>query len=426
MAAVVLIVVFLVVLIAGMPISMGMGFSTLAALFAGDYSLSTLILQIEKGAGSYSLVAIPYFVLAASIMNKGGITNRIFDFAESLCNWMHGGLAQVNVISSVIFAGISGTANADAAGLGLVEIEAMDRKGYDRGWSVAITLASSILGPIIPPSVCFIVYGCLAGVSVTELFVAGVIPGVVIAIALMIANYVIAKSGKKACPPPEKFDIREVGRTLKEGFFALMAPVILLVCLFSGVATATETGIIAAVYSFIVGLLYHELTWKNIKETFVETIENSAVIMFMIGMGNGIGYMLTLERVPQSLTKLLLGVTDNKYLMLLLILLVLLIMGCFIDATTIRIITVPLLLPIIDALGISRLHFGVIHTVVTLLGMTTPPVGTGLLVMATISKMKFDDVVKAFVPFWLPLMAALLLITYIPQITLFLPTLVFG
>lgn len=426
MAAVVLIVVFLVVLIAGMPISMGMGFSTLAALFAGDYSLSTLILQIEKGAGSYSLVAIPYFVLAASIMNKGGITNRIFDFAESLCNWMHGGLAQVNVISSVIFAGISGTANADAAGLGLVEIEAMDRKGYDRGWSVAITLASSILGPIIPPSVCFIVYGCLAGVSVTELFVAGVVPGVVIAIALMVANYVIAKSGKKACPPPEKFDIREVGRTFKEGFFALMAPVILLVCLFSGVATATETGIIAAVYSFIVGLLYHELTWKNIKETFVETIENSAVIMFMIGMGSGIGYMLTLERVPQSLTKLLLGVTDNKYLMLLLILFVLLIMGCFIDATTIRIITVPLLLPIIDALGISRLHFGVIHTVVTLLGMTTPPVGTGLLVMATISKMKFDDVVKAFVPFWLPLMAALLLITYIPQITLFLPTLIFG
>lgn len=426
MAAVVLIVVFLVILVAGMPISMGMGLSTLVALFAGDYSLSTLILQIEKGAGSYSLVAIPYFVLAASLMNKGGITNKIFDFCESLCCWMHGGLAQVNVLSSVIFAGISGTANADAAGLGLVEIEAMDRRGYDRGWSVSITLASSILGPIIPPSVCFIVYGCLASVSVTELFVAGVIPGVVIAIALMIANYAIAKSGKKACPAPEKFRLSEVWRTFKEGFFALMAPVILLGCLFSGVATATETGIIASIYSFIVGVLYHELTWKNIKETFVETIENSAVIMFMIGMGNGIGYLLTLERMPQKLTSLLLGVTDNKYIMLLLILIVLLIMGCFIDATTIRIITVPLLLPVIDVLGISRLHFGVIHTVVTLLGMTTPPVGTGLLVMATISKMKFDDVVKAFIPFWLPLVGALLLITFIPQITTFLPALVFG
>ncbi|QNL43913.1 TRAP transporter large permease [Oscillibacter hominis] len=426
MAAFVLIAVFFVVLIAGMPISMGMGVSTLASLFAGHYSLSTLILQIEKGAGSYSLVAIPYFVLAASLMNKGGITNKIFDFAESLCSWMHGGLAQVNVISSVIFAGISGTANADAAGLGLVEIEAMDRKGYDRGWSVAITLASSILGPIIPPSVCFIVYGCLAGVSVTELFVAGVVPGVLIAAALMAANYVIAKSGKKACPPPQKFDLREVGRTFKHGFFALMAPVILLACLFSGAVTATETGIIASVYSFVVGLLYRELSVQNLKETFVETIENSAVIMFMIGMGNGIGYVLTLERVPQNLTSLLLGVTENKYVMLLLILIVLLIMGCFIDATTIRIITVPLLLPVIDALGISRLHFGVIHTVVTLLGMSTPPVGTGLLVMATISKMKFDDVVKAFVPFWIPLAAALLLITYLPQITLFLPHLIFG
>lgn len=425
MTAVVLIVVFFIVLFIGIPISIGMGVATLAALLAGDYSLSTLILQIEKGAGSYSLVAIPYFVLAANLMNKGGITNKIFDFAESLCCWMHGGLAQVNVISSVIFAGISGTANADAAGLGLVEIEAMDRKGYDRGWSVAITLASSILGPIIPPSVCFIVYGCLASVSITELFVAGVLPGVVIAVCLMIANYVIARSGKVACPPPQKFDVREVWRSFKDGFWALMAPVILLACLFSGVVTATESGIIAAVYSFIVGVLYKELSLRNIAQTFVETIENSAVIMFMIGMGNGIGYILTLERVPQNLTLLLLDVTSNKHIMMILILLVLIIMGMFIDATTIRIITVPLLLPVIDALGISRLHFGVVHTVVTLLGMTTPPVGTGLMVMATISKMKFDKVVKSFLPFYIPLLLALLLIAFIPQITLFLPGLVF-
>lgn len=421
----VLISVFLIVLFFGMPISMGMGISTLASMIAGNYDFSTLPMLIQKGANSYTLISIPYFILAANIMNKGGITNRIFDFCESLVGWTHGGLAQVNVIASVIFAGISGTSSADAAGLGMVEIEAMERKGYDRKWSCGITMASSILGPIIPPSVGFIVYAGLAGVSITELFVAGLGPGIVITICLMIANYFIATGGKVACPPPTKFQIKEVWRTFKSGFFALMAPVIMLACLFSGIVTATETGIIAVVYCLFASMIYGELHIKDLFHTMMETVESSAIIMFLIGMGYGIGYVLTLERLPHTLTEALLSVTTNKHLMLFLIIIFLTILGMFLEATVIRIITVPLLLPILAALDVNLIHFGVIHTLVGLLGTTTPPVGSGLMIMATVTKMKFSDVVKSIIPFWIPLFIALLLITYIPQLTLWLPNLIF-
>lgn len=423
---IILIVVFLIVLFFGMPISMGMGISTLAAMIAGEYDFSTLPMLIQKGANSYTLISIPYFILAANIMNKGGITNRIFDFCESLVGWMHGGLAQVNVISSVIFAGISGTSSADAAGLGMVEIEAMGRAGYDRKWSVGITMASSILGPIIPPSVGFIVYASLTGVDTADLFIAGVVPGVVIALCLMIANYFIAISGKVACPPPTKFSVREIWRTFQHGFFALMAPVILLACLFSGIVTATETGIIAVIYSLLASFIYKELHWKDLIATMKETVESSAIIMFLIGMGYGIGYVLTLARIPHKLTEALLGLTTNKYIMLLLIILFLTVLGMFLEATVIRIITVPLLLPILAALDIDLIHFGVIHTLVGLLGTTTPPVGSGLMIMSTVAKMKFSDVVKGVVPFWIPLFLALLLIAYVPQITLWLPDLLGG
>lgn len=214
-----LIISFLILLVLGAPISMSMGLSTAFGLHMGNYDLTMLPMLLQKGANSYTLVAIPFFVLGANLMNTGGITERIFDFCESIVGWMRGGLAQVNVISSVIFAGISGTANADAAGLGLVEIRAMEKKGYDLGWSTSITLASSVLGPIIPPSVGFIVYAMFAEVSVSDMFMAGILPGVVIAVILMITNAIIAHSGKVACPEPEPFDIKEVWRTFKHGFF---------------------------------------------------------------------------------------------------------------------------------------------------------------------------------------------------------------
>lgn len=417
-----LIISFLILLVLGAPISMSMGLSTAFGLHMGNYDLTMLPMLLQKGANSYTLVAIPFFVLGANLMNTGGITERIFDFCESIVGWMRGGLAQVNVISSVIFAGISGTANADAAGLGLVEIRAMEKKGYDLGWSTSITLASSVLGPIIPPSVGFIVYAMFAEVSVSDMFMAGILPGVVIAVILMITNTIIAHSGKVACPEPEPFDIKEVWHTFKHGFFALMAPVILLGGIMSGIVTATETGIIVVVYSLIVGLIYRQLTWKGIWEALYGTIISTSVILLMVGFGYGIGWVLTIEKIPQALTASMLGLTTNKYLMLFILNIFLLVLGCFMDNNTIRVITVPLLLPIIDAIGVSRLQFGVIHTFNLLIGMCTPPVGVGLMIMSTISGLSFTKVVKSFIPFFIPLVISLLVITYIPAVTTWLPS----
>ena len=421
MVGIILMIVFLAALILGMPISMSMGLATTCGLTAGKYDLTMLPMLLQKGANSYTLVAIPYFVLGANLMNTGGITERIFDFCESVVGWMRGGLAQVNVISSVIFAGISGTANADAAGLGLVEIRAMQKKGYDLGWATSITLASSVLGPIIPPSVGFIVYAMFAEVSITDMFIAGILPGIVIAIILMLTNTIIAHSGKVACPEPEPFDIHEVWRTFRGGFFALMAPVILLGGIMSGIVTATETGILVCVYALVVGLIYKELTWKGIWKALYDTVISTSVILLMVGFGYGIGWVLTIEQIPQALTKAMLGITENRVVMLIIINVFLLILGCFMDNNTIRVITIPLLLPIIDAIGVDRLQFGVIHTFNLLIGMCTPPVGVGLTIMSTISGLSFTKVVKSFIPFFIPLLISLLIITYVPAVTTWLP-----
>lgn len=420
----ILIITFLSFICLGIPISIAMGISTLVALYMAGHSIEMLPLMIQSGASNYTLIAIPYFVLAGSIMNSAGITHRIFDFANALVGFMRGGLAQVNVLASMIFSGISGTSTADAAGLGLVEIDAMVKKGYDKPFSVAITLASSVIGPIIPPSVSFIIYAMLAQVSVAKLFIAGIIPGVLVGITLMATNYFMAIRGKVAMPEPDKFDPKELWKTFKNGFFAIMAPVILLGGILSGIVTATETGIIAVIYSIIVGLIYRELTWKNLSEAFTSTIVSTAVIMYMIGMGKAIGWVITIEQMPQMASSILLGITNNKYIMLLIINIFLLILGMLLDGTTIKLIMIPLLLPIIDAMGVDRIQFGVMQTLNSLVGITTPPVGIGLFIMSSISDLKITEVVKAFLPFYLPLIISLILVTYLPFLTTWLPSII--
>jgi tripartite ATP-independent transporter DctM subunit len=422
---IVLLVSFLVLLLIGVPISASMGIATLLTLFAGHFNPEILPLQLQNGASNYTLIAIPYFILAGNLMNSSGISHKIFDFANSLIGFTKGGLAQVNVLASMIFSGISGSSTADAAGLGLIEIEAMEKKGYDKPFSVAITLASSVIGPIIPPSISFIIYAMLAEVSVAKLFAAGLIPGIIVGIMLMIANYLIAKKGEIAIPEPEPFDIKEVVRTFKTGFFAIMAPAILLGGILSGVITPTETGIIAVVYSIIVGLIYRELTLKGLVDALKSTVTSTAVIMYMIGMGKAIGWIVTIQQMPQQASSVLLNITDNKYIMLLIINVFLLILGMFLEGNTIKLIMVPLLLPIIDAMGISRIHFGVIQTLNALIGITTPPVGLGLFVMSTVTDMKITQIVKAFKPFYIALLLALIAVTYIPFLTTWLPSVLF-
>jgi tripartite ATP-independent transporter DctM subunit len=423
MVAILLVVSFLLILTLGVPISLGMGLSAGIAMFAGNYNLAQIPVLLQKGMSNYGLVGIPYFILAANIMNTGGITTRIYDFCDAVVGWMRGGLAQVNVLGSVIFAGISGSSSADAAGLGLIEITAMREKGYDLKWSTGITLASSLLGPIIPPSIAFIQFALLAEVSATDLFIAGIIPGVVIALILMIMNHCIAVRGKVACPAPTPFKMKIAIRTFIGGFFALLAPAVLMVSLFSGAVTATEVGIIAVVYAVIAAAIYKELKFKNIVKALYDTVISSAVIMFLVGFGNTIGWVLTIESMPQMLTNLIISLTQNKYFILFLVNVLLLILGMFLDNTTIRIITVPLLLPLIDMVGIDRIHFGIVHTLNCLIGTCTPPVGVGLMIMTSVTKQKFTDVVRGVMPFLIPLVIALLILTYIPVISTWLPNL---
>jgi len=418
----VLLISFLVLIFLGVPIAYGMGISALIGLILGGYPLEILPNMVTSGTSGYTLIAIPYFVLAGNLMNSGGITNRIFDFANATIGHVKGGLAQVNVFASMIFSGISGAASSDAAGLGIIEIEAMTEKGYDRSFSTAITLASSVVGPIIPPSIPFLIYAMLANVSISKLFIAGLIPGILIGLILMITNYLIYKSGKYKMPEPEPFEVGRLVDTFKRGFLALLAPIILVSCMITGIATATETGIIAATYSLVVGLIYKELTMEGFIKSLKASVYSAALIMFLIGVGKSVGWVFTVERIPAMVSEYLFNLTTNKYIMLFLINAFLIFLGMVLDGMSIKLIMIPILLPIIDMIGVDRLQFGVIMTMNSLIGYTTPPVGTGLFIMSSITDLPIHKVVSAFMMYYIPILIALILITLIPALTMWLPS----
>lgn len=418
-------IVFLVLLLIGFPVSFSMIISTLIALFMGGYSLEVFTTQVIEGIKGYTLLAVPLFILAGNLMNSAGITQRIFDFSVAIVGFIRGGLAQVNILASVIFSGISGTAVGDQAGLGAIEMRAMVEKGYSKPYSAALVLASSVIGAIIPPSVPLIVYAYLAEVSVERLFVAGIVPGLLIALTLGIYVYFQVSTGRVQAPDPEPFEWKTVGQTIKDGFFALMAPVVILGGMLGGLVTPTEAGAIAAVYAIICAAIYKELTFENLKGDFIASVGSTALIMFLVGVGTSMGWIISAERLPILLSDFLLGLTENKYLMLLIINLLLLMLGMVMEGIPIKLIMVPILLPIIDALGIDRMHFGIVMSYNLLLGMITPPVGIGLYVMTRVGKVKFEHIVKNILPFYAPMIIALILLSYFPQLSLWLPSLLF-
>lgn len=421
----ILLVTFLGLIFLGLPIAYSMGISALVGLVLGNYPIEILPDMVTSGTSGYTLIAIPYFVLAGNLMNFGGITHRIFDFSNAAIGHIKGGLAQVNVLASMIFSGISGTASADAAGLGLVEIEAMTDKGYDKSFATAVTLASSVIGPVIPPSVPFLIYAMLANVSIARLFIAGIIPGVMVGIILMLTNYYLYKSGRVVMPDPEPYDSSKLVSTFKNGFFALLAPIVLLSSIMSGFVTPTEAGIIAVVYSVLVGLIYKELSWDGVKNALRQTVYSAALIMFLVGMGKSIGWVSTIERIPAMTSDFLFALTTNKFLMLIIVNLFLILLGMVLDGMSIKLIMIPILLPIMDMIGVDRIQFGVIMTFNSLVGYSTPPVGVGLFIMSSITDLPLTKVIKAFMPYYVPLIISLLLVTFIPWITMWLPSVVF-
>lgn len=405
-----------------LPVAFALIVASLFYLFAGSMVPASIVVQrMAPGIDSFPLLAIPLFVLAGNILNLGGIATRIFEFAVALVGHLRGGLAQVNIFASLIFAGMSGVAQADAAGLGTVEIRAMKREGFDAAFAAACSAASAIVGPIIPPSVIMVIYGVLAQVSIGDLFLAGIIPGFLIGGLLMLMVYFLVVTGRVHAPITPRATLPHVGRTFVRAVPPLLAPVILVVGLLSGVATPTELGAITVVYVTTLGFIYRDLTLKRLYKALSDTVISSGVLIFIMSAAVPFGWAIAVNNVPAFLTEWLLSITHNKYLILLMINLLLLVVGCVMETTAILLIAVPTFLPLILQLGIDPVHFGLVIILNLLIGATTPPFGVLLFIVQDIAKVSFAQIVRAMLPFYIPLGIALIMLTYWPALSLWLP-----
>lgn len=420
-------VVFALLVLIEVPVAFALAAGAVAWLILESPIPLTIVVQrMASGLDSFPLLAIPLFVLAGSIMNRAGLAARIFAFALSLFGHIRGSLAHVNVAASIVFAGMSGVAQADAAGLGTVEIRAMRKAGFDPAFAAAVTAASSIIGPIIPPSVIMVIYAVLAQVSVAHLFLAGILPGLLMGGLLMGVIYWLARTGRIVAPTRPRASLRDVGCSFVQALPALLAPVILIAGLLSGAATPTELGAVTVAYAMVVGFAQRELTFKKLHLCLVETGLTTGVLVFIIAAAVPFGWVVSVNNLPAALTSTLLGLTDNPYLILAMINVILLLAGLVMETTAILLIAVPALLPLAMALEIDLVHFGVIMVLNLLIGATTQPFGVLLFIMMDIAKVSFAQMVRAMLPFYIPLVAALLVVTFWADLVLFIPRLVTG
>jgi tripartite ATP-independent transporter DctM subunit len=408
------------------PVSISIGISTVIALIIGDFPLSVVPRMMIDGLDTFTLLAVPFFVLAGNIMNAGGVTERIFSFAKALFSPIRGGLAQVNVAASMIFAGMSGAALADLAGLGTVEMRAMRKGGYPLNVAAAVTLASCTIGPIIPPSIVLIVYGLATDTSIGRLFLGGIIPGFIIGLITMVWISLWVRFKKTSWGQPEPFVVSDVWSTFKGGALALFSPVLIIGALVLGVSTPTEVGVIAATYALFVGIIYRDLTWKKLLECIVESMQTTAIIMYIVAVSIVMGWIITMERLPHEAAKAIQLYIEHPLLALLIINVFLILVGMFLETLPAILILSPILLPILAPFGIDQVHFGVIICFNLIIGIITPPMGIGLFVAARVADTTPELVLKATMPFLIPLLFGLAIVTAFPILTLWLPDLVFG
>ena len=423
MISVLLFVLFLVFMALRLPVSMAIGLAVILAMIAGGYDPRSIPQIMARSTQSFELMAVPFFILAANLMNALGMTQRIFDFAASVVGFIRGGLAHVNVLASMIFAGISGAAVADAAGLGTIELRAMRRAGYDLGFSTSVTISSSTIGPIIPPSIMMVIYAIIADVSIARMFIAGLIPGVLIGVILMVMIYVMVATGYRKCPPPVPFSWRRCRDTAISGMLSLIAPIIILWGMVGGVVTPTEAGVLAVGYSLVIGAVYRSYKLSELPQVIRDTVETSALIMYITAISSVMSWLMVNEGTAHEISAWLSGASTNPIFYLLIINVLLLIVGCILETLPAMLITVPILLPTAIELGIDPVHFGIIVIFNLLVGIITPPMGIGLYIMIAISGIAYGHLVRASLPFLLILLATLFLITYVPPLTLFLPDL---
>jgi tripartite ATP-independent transporter DctM subunit len=407
------------------PIAMALALAAIAyLLIEQSVPLSLVVQRMAPGLDSFPLLAIPLFILAGNLLNRAGIAARIFEFALALVGHIRGSLAHVNIVASMIFAGMSGVAQADAAGLGAIEVRAMRKEGFDPAFSAAVTAASAIIGPIIPPSVIMVIYSVMAQVSVADLILAGILPGLVIGLLLMATVYLMALTGRIHAPVRERAKAPAIGRAFVRALPALVAPVLLVGGILGGVATPTELGAVTVIYATLLGFINRELTWRVVWRCFAETLVTCGVLVFIISAAVPFGWVIAVKNIPTALAALMLSWTDSPYAILALINLLLLAVGCFLETTAILLIATPALLPLATAFGIDPVHFGLIMIFNLLIGATTPPFGVILFIMMDIAKISFGRMIRAMLPFYIPLGLALLIITYWPGLVLWLPRLI--
>ena len=412
--------IFLVLMIMGVPIGFSLAISALStAAITGQFEPTAIIHRMIGNASSYTLLAIPFFIFAAKLMNTGGITRRIFRACSALIGWIPGGLGHANVLASIVFSGMSGSAVADAGGLGQIEVDAMIDDGFDPDFSAAVTGASATIGPIIPPSIPMVVYGMMTEVPVGTLFIGGIVPGLLLALATSILIFVMSK---KRNYPTRPFVFKEFVIATKEAFLSLMTPVIIIGGIWSGIFSPTEAACIAVVYAFFLSvILYRGMSIKEIYEALKQTVADGAGILNIICGAAAFSWLVTMMGMTNALSHALTSLTDNKFIMLLILNIAFLIIGMFMEALAVMTITVPFLIPLMGSFGIDPVHLGVVLVLNLMIGLCTPPVGTSLFICAKTANIRIEQMYKAILPFLVPLLIVLFLITYVPGFVTWLP-----
>ncbi|MGI4815121.1 MAG: TRAP transporter large permease [Janthinobacterium lividum] len=426
MMAALLFVLFICFMLLRVPVTITIGAAALVVFMLSGYGSALYVMpqQILEGVDSPSMLSIPFFILAGNLMNAVGVTDRIFGLALVLVGRFRGGLAQVSVVAAAIFSGISGSALADIAGLGAIEVKAMRERGYPAEFAAALSVASAVMAPVMPPSIAFIVYAAMANTSVARMFMAGIVPALLLGVSLMIFNRIIA--GRRGYPREATLPWRSATRVGLAGLPALGAPAIILVGTMGGYTTVAEAGVLASAYSLLLGFLYRTLDMRRIWSALGDTVMVTSLIMIIIGFSRFMSWLLAIEQAPQHLATAVLTLTNSPILLMFLLVLFLLFIGCFIESAPAKLILVPVLLPLIDQFGIDRVHFGVVLTLALALGIAHPPMGIGLFVVTRVSNVSLEKVTIAILPMLIPLLIILFLVAFVPHLATWLPNRLLG
>ncbi|MBD5754608.1 TRAP transporter large permease [Citrobacter freundii] len=413
-----------IMLAIGVPVAYAVGISAIIGAWYIDIPLEAVMIQLASGVNKFSLLAIPFFILAGAIMAEGGIARRLVNFAYIFVGFIRGGLSLVNIVASTFFGAISGSSVADTASIGSVMIPEMDKKGYPRDFAAAVTASGSVQAILTPPSHNSVIYSLATGgtVSIAALFIAGILPGLLLSFSLMVMC--VAFAHKRGYPKGERVPFRQALKIFVDTLWGLMTVVIIMGGILSGIFTATESAAIACLWAFFVTMfIYRDYKWSELPKLMFRTVKTVTIVMILIGFAAAFGAVMTYMQLPMRITEAFTSISDNKYVILMCINIMLLLIGTLMDMAPLILILTPVLLPVTNALGIDPVHFGMIMLVNLGIGLITPPVGSVLFVASAVSKQKIEQVVKAMLPFYLVLFLVLMLVTYIPAISLFLPKL---